>query len=68
MQKVLVFDYYNGKLYDNIEELNEFLANGWKVISQAAAANGIHIILSYVVEFDQDLAGQETNTIINSSL
>ena len=68
MQKVLVFDYYNGKLYDNIEELNEFLANGWKVISQAAAANGNHIILSYVVEFDQDLAGQETNTIINSSL
>ena len=68
MQKVLVFDYYNGKLYDNVQELNEFLASGWKVISQAAAANGIHIILSYVVEFDQDLAGQETNTIINSSL
>ena len=55
MQKVLVFDYYNGKLYDNIEELNEFLA-------------GNHIILSYVVELDQDLAGQETNTTINSSL
>ena len=49
MQKVLVFDYYNGKLYDNVQELNEFLASGWKVISQAAAANGNHIILSYVV-------------------
>ena len=45
MQKVLVFDYYNGKLYDNVQELNEFLANGWKVISQAAAANGNHIII-----------------------
>ena len=68
MQKVLVFDYYNGKLYDNVQELNKFLANGWKVISQADAANDNHIILSYVVEFDQDLAGQETNTTTNSSL
>ena len=68
MQKVLVFDYYNGKLYDNVQELNKFLANGQKVISQAAAANDNHIILSYVVEFDQDLAGQETNTTTNNSL
>ena len=68
MQKVLIFDYYNGKLYDNVQELNKFLANGWKVISQAAAANDNHIILSYVVEFDQDLAGQETNTTTNNSL
>ena len=68
MQKVLVFDYYNGKLYDNIQELNECLANGWKVILQAAAANDNHIILSYVVELDQDLAGQETNTTTNNSL
>ena len=68
MQKVLVFDYYNGKLYDNVQELNEFLANGWKVISQTAASNGNHIILSYVVELDQDLAGQETNTTTKGSL
>ena len=68
MQKVLVVDYYDGKLDDNVRELNKFLANGWKVISQAAAANDNHIILSYVVEFDQDLAGQETNTTTNNSL
>ena len=48
--------------------LNYEFANGWKVISQAAAANDNHIILSYVVEFDQDLAGQETNTTSDSSL
>ena len=48
--------------------LNYEFANGWKVISQTAVANGNHIILSYVVELDQDLAGQETNTTTKGSL
>ena len=49
-------------LYDNVQELNEFLASGWKVVSQAAAANGNHIILSYIVELNQDLAESTENT------